>query len=150
MATVLVPEDYPHQLPVRVRFCETDANGHVSQVSYFIYFEEARSRLMEALEFPWFQGEYMLVLARQWADYLQPAFFPDRLTVYTAAVAVGRSSLRLVHRLTRAEDPTVLCQGESTMVLVRQGDGRSAPWPETLRHRLDAWLRPDLALPFDR
>ncbi|MBI2455351.1 MAG: acyl-CoA thioesterase, partial [candidate division NC10 bacterium] len=28
--------------PIRVRFCETDANRHVNQVSYFVYVEQAR------------------------------------------------------------------------------------------------------------
>ena len=148
MAQTVDPARYPHQLSVRVRFCETDANGHVSQVSYFIYFEEARSRILQSLDFAWFTGRHMLVLARQWADYLAPAYFPENLTVYTAVVHVGRSSVRAVHRIARADERIVLCQGESTMVLVDQNTQRSTPWPDDIRQRLAARCDPELALPF--
>ena len=28
-----------HEIPVKVRFSETDALGHISNISYFIYLE---------------------------------------------------------------------------------------------------------------
>jgi acyl-CoA thioester hydrolase len=144
-----LPEPYPYALAVRVRFSETDANGHVSQVSYLIYFEEARTRFMqEELAYAWFTGEHRLVLARQWISYRAPAFFPDALTVFSAPVAVGRSSLRMAHRIIRNHDGTVIAEGESTMVLVLAQNGRSTPWPEEFRAELLERTRPDLAIPF--
>jgi acyl-CoA thioester hydrolase len=35
------------EVPVRVRFCETDMAGHVNNTSYFIYLEEARGKFFE-------------------------------------------------------------------------------------------------------
>lgn len=32
-----------YETAVKVRFCETDALGHISNISYFIYLEEART-----------------------------------------------------------------------------------------------------------
>jgi acyl-CoA thioester hydrolase len=146
------PTAYPYTLPVRVRFCETDANGHVSQVSYLIYFEEARTRFMEAepIAFSWFRGDHQLVLARQWIEYLAPAYFPDALTVRSAPVRLGRSSLTMAHVITRDADDTVIARGESTMVLVAKATGHSTPWPERLRVSLAPTVRPDLAIPFER
>lgn len=38
-----------HRLPVKIRVSETDALGHVSNISYFIYLEEARVELFRNL-----------------------------------------------------------------------------------------------------
>lgn len=147
-----IPEAPPttFELPVRVRFCETDANGHVSQLSYLIYFEEARTEVMDAMRshFQWFTGDRTLVLARQWAEYLRPVYFPDRLTVKTTVVKVGTSSLRMAHVIIRNEDQDPVCRGESVMVLVTSQTGRSTPWPEALRTAFLQVERPETALPF--
>lgn len=137
-----------HRTPVRVRFCETDMNRHVSQVSYFIYFEEARTRYIEELGFAWTGGDTNMVLVRQWADYLAPAHFPDELLVLTDIIAVGRSSIRMAHRVVRQEAPhQALCQGESVMVLVNGDQSASVPWPDPLRAKLEAHADPTRALP---
>lgn len=144
-----IPEA-PFELPVRVRFCETDANGHVSQLSYLIYFEEARTDIMEAMQihFRWFDGDRTLVLARQWAEYLAPVYFPDRLIVKTTVVKVGTSSLRMAHVIVRSEGGTPVCRGESVMVLVNSQTGRSTPWPEALRAAFQQVEHPEAAIPF--
>lgn len=141
-----------HRLSLRVRFAETDANRHVSQVSYLIYFEEARTEFMaEAVpDFDWFGANTTLVLARQWIDYLSPAFFPDRLDIWTAPVHLGGSSLRMAHVITRLTDgdARIVARGESTMVQVSSANGRSTPWTAPVRSQLAAWLKPELAIPF--
>jgi acyl-CoA thioester hydrolase len=38
-----------HQAKMTVRFCETDALGHVNNVSYFIYFEQGRVDLFREI-----------------------------------------------------------------------------------------------------
>ena len=145
---------FPHRLRLRVRFAETDANRHVSQVSYLIYFEEARTALMaeHVPTFDWFTGDHTLVLVRQWIDYLAPAHFPERLDVWSCAVTLGTSSIRLAHAITRddAGGTTRIAQGESTMVLVDAARGTSKPWPELVRADWTRLLRPKLAPAFDR
>ncbi len=139
-----------HETPIRVRFCETDMNRHVSQVSYFIYFEEARTRYIETFGISWTEGPFNMVLVRQWADYLKPAHFPDELVVLTDIISVGRSSIRMAHRVVPAGAPPgtdVMCQGESVMVLVTKDQSASVPWPSELRARLAAKADPTLAVP---
>lgn len=144
------PNQFPHRLGVRVRFAETDANRHVSQVSYLIYFEEARTDFLAANipGFEWFRPDRTLVLVRQWIDYLSPAHFPDQLDVRSAIVRLGTSSLRMAHLITRTDGgaTTAIARGESTMVLVEETGRTSRPWDEPLRSQLQALVRPDLAL----
>lgn len=154
-----LPKRFPHHLAVRVRFAETDANGHVSQVSYLIYFEEARTDFLETLVpgFEWFRPDRTLVLVRQWIDYVAPAYFPDRLDVASAMVRLGNSSVVMAHEITRESThdggegptsaPTVIARGESTMVLVDGATQKSTPWDEVLRARLTALVRPELSIP---
>lgn len=138
---------------MRVRFAETDANRHVSQVSYLIYFEEARTAMLaeHVPTFDWSSG-HTLVLVRQWIDYVAPAHFPDRLDVWSCAVKLGTSSIRLAHIITRDDvgGTTRIAHGESTMVLVDAASGASQPWPDPMRAEWAALLRPELAPTFDR
>lgn len=143
---------WEHRLGLRVRFAETDANRHVSQVSYLIYFEEARTAfLAEVLpDFDWFSADTTLVLARQWIDYLAPAYFPDPLDIWTAPVHLGTSSVTMAHVITRSSggDTRLVARGESTMVQVQVATGRSTPWAAPIRRQLAARLKPELAIPF--
>ncbi len=38
-----------NKIDIYVRFCETDAGGHVNNTSYFFYFEEARTKFFETI-----------------------------------------------------------------------------------------------------
>lgn len=44
-----------YETQVKVRFCETDALGHINNTSYFIYLEEARIAFFEEMEHPCIQ-----------------------------------------------------------------------------------------------
>jgi acyl-CoA thioester hydrolase len=135
---------------LRVRFSETDANGHVSHVSYLIYCEDARTRLMEHphIAYTWPRDRYHLVLAEQSIAYLAPAYFPERLHVATHVMRIGRTSLTLGHDITRRDaaqtghegSATAIARSRCTLVLVDAETHRAAPWPEELRRRLAALI----------
>lgn len=44
-----------YETQVKVRFCETDALGHINNTSYFIYLEEARIAFLKKWEHPCIQ-----------------------------------------------------------------------------------------------
>ncbi len=135
---------YDHETDIRVRFCETDANQHVSQASYAIYFEEARTAFLESLsgpQFHWWADGHTLVLAQQCLIYRKPAFFRQTLTVYSAVKRLGRSSLDLTHAAVLRGDPnSVIAESTSTVVLVNTHTNQSMAWPEDFRSRITAML----------
>lgn len=138
---------FVHETEIRVRFCETDANKHVSQVSYVIYFEQARTEFIDSLigeDFDWWSERYSLVLARQSISYLAPAYFRQVLKVYTGIASIGRSSLNLYHLVIEKEHGTLIANQDSTIVLIDQETQRSHAWPDSFRERVKALLNDDV------
>lgn len=135
---------YHHETDIRVRFCETDANQHVSQASYAIYFEEARTAFLESLsgpQFHWWADDHTLVLAQQCLMYRKPAFFRQTLTIYSAAKRIGRSSLDLMHMaVLRGNPESVIAESTSTVVLINSETNQSMPWPDEFRRRVSTML----------
>lgn len=135
---------YHHETDIRVRFCETDANQHVSQASYAIYFEEARTAFLETLSgphFDWWGEDHTLVLAQQCLIYRKPAFYRQVLRLYSTVKRIGRSSLDLLHVAVLKEDTrAVIAESTSTVVLIDIRAGHSIPWPEDFRERATTLL----------
>lgn len=135
---------YHHETDIRVRFCETDANQHVSQASYAIYFEEARTAFLETLSgshFDWWGKDHTLVLAQQCLVYRKPAFFRQVLRIYSTVKRIGRSSLDLIHvAVLDGDHDTVVAESTSTVVLIDIHTGQSLSWPDDFRRRVQALL----------
>ncbi|MHB1611696.1 MAG: acyl-CoA thioesterase [Sulfobacillus sp.] len=144
MPTTVKPEEYHHETLVRVRFCETDANQHVSQASYVIYLEEARIAFLESLAsrgFDWWNDDHTLVLVQQCVTYKRPAYFRQTLKVYTRPTRLGRSSLDLHHVIVLLDNlDIVIAESTSTVVFLEISSGSSMPWPESFRQTVETLM----------
>lgn len=136
LATVPV-SDQDHRLPLTVRWSDLDAYGHVNNVKYYDYIQEARIAMVSE-RLGWEQSPRWVVV-RQDLDYHRPIDF--RLTPYevvTAVAAVGNRSVTLTAQIrdpggdtTFATARTVLV-GEQPLtddqrVRLAPGDGPSGP-----------------------
>ena len=125
---------------LRVRFAETDAQGVVYYGRYFTYFEVARVGLLEHagldIVVPGGGGSFYVVHAA--CDYRAPLRYRDQVRIETAVTQLGRSSLRMRHRV-YAEGRGLCAEGRDVIAWVG-ADGRPAPLPEELRRRLVPFL----------
>ncbi|EIT86734.1 thioesterase superfamily protein [Fictibacillus macauensis ZFHKF-1] len=127
-----------HEDMLRVRFSETDMLGHVNNTSYFIYFEEARIRYIEALGFTVDPTEWNFILASSKCDFLQQAYFNDALKVRTFASKVGTKSMQLEHEIFSVENEALVAKGYSVLVFFEVKKQQTAPIPESLKQALEA------------
>lgn len=128
---------------IKVRFSETDALGHVNNVSYFIYFEQARMEYFNTLddESGFRGGEvgaFGIVTGDLHCHYLQPIFHHQTIKVKVRTAKLGRSSLDLQYAIVDAQDETLLatCRGAMIHVDSDQGKVTSTPWPEAIRQAI--------------
>ncbi len=121
--------------PVHVRFSDVDVYGHVNNVKYFEYFQEARisgiAQMWEGLD------HITLVVAQTDVDYRVPILF--RAEPYDAWSWVARVGQR------SATIESVICDGETTLARARvtivffdQATQRSTAPPEPYLERLRA------------
>jgi acyl-CoA thioester hydrolase len=132
-----------HTMIVNVRFCETDALGHVNNTSYFIYLEEARIRMFEELGYGSDIKDWRFILASAKCDFVNQAFFGQRLKIETNVTKIGNKSFQLVHRILDEKTGTLIALGESTIVYFNFQTQKSEPVPDVLRKQLERYLIPE-------
>lgn len=126
--------------PIRVRFCETDANRHVNQVSYFVYVEQARMDyfahlgLTDAVHDPF--SKVTLIAADLACEYRAPAFFGQTIQVYARVARMGRSSLTMEYALVEAAGPRLVATARGGLVYFDHQAGRSTPLTPAIREAI--------------
>jgi len=125
--------------PVRVRFADTDLQGHVFFGNYFTYMDEAFMAYIDELGFAW-ETLGAMGLAVYYVDsgcqFKGPSFFGDRLNVHTHISQLGNSSLTAKMRVLRERDQAVVAVGYIKGVLVDTRTEKSTPIPEALREAI--------------
>lgn len=132
-----------HRSPIRVRWSDLDAYGHVNNYRYFDYAQEARVRMTSEQAHTW-RGDGpppVWFAARQDVDYLQQVHFrPEPYEMATALTGIGNSSLHLAHEL-RDEQGTVFASLRTVLVHA-DPSGRPTRVPDALREALSERLLP--------
>jgi len=112
-----------HEIPIRVRYSETDAMGYLHHANYLSYFEVGRTELFRAqggdyraLEA---QGFFFVVVKIE-CRYQQPARYDDVLTLRTTLSRVSPAKLEHTYEVFR--DGQLLARADSVLACVdREG-----------------------------
>lgn len=123
--------------PVQVRFSDVDVYGHVNNVKYFEYLQEARillfSRLADGLE-PGAQAPGVVV-AQTDVDYLRPILFrAEPYDAWSWVSRVGSRSMTVESEICDGE--TVLARGRVVIVFWDPETQRSTEPPAAYAERL--------------
>ncbi len=104
------------EIPVKVRFCETDALGHISNISYFIYLEEARTDFLAEVGFGLDLTNWKIILASATCDFISQGYYNQKLIVQTEVGRIGNSSFQLLHTIKDAESGDLIATGQANDV----------------------------------
>lgn len=123
---------FTSQIPLRVRYGETDQMGYVYYGNYAQYFEIGRVEAMRELGMSYKDLEemgYMLPVMNLNITYLQPAKYDDQLFVKTKVVSLN--GVRLLFHYEVTKDENILCTGETTLVFVNKETRRPIQPPKS-------------------
>jgi acyl-CoA thioester hydrolase len=107
---------------LRVRYAETDQMGIVYHSNHFIWFEVGRVELLRQLGFTYKEMEredgchIAVVDAR--CRYKAPARYDEEIIVRTHLKNIRESLIHFGYELLRAEDGTLLAEGETTHIVI--------------------------------
>jgi len=128
-----------HTYDCRVRFSDVDVYGHVNNVKYFEYYQEARLAYMTSLGRAENGGSFRVVVARVDVDYKRPILFrTEPYAVETWVTRVGSSSFALTAEI--KDGDTVLSRAETVLVGFDLDTQRSRRLSDEERERLLAAL----------
>jgi acyl-CoA thioester hydrolase len=123
------------------RFSDLDLLGHVNNVVYGDYFQEARVLMFSQLG----QGSleaFSQVLANQSIDYRKPLpYRVEPITIDLWITNIGRTSYSFAARI-RDDDETIAAEATGVMVCFDGDSGKSRPIPDAFRAALEKSMEP--------
>jgi acyl-CoA thioester hydrolase len=118
---------------LRVRYAETDQMGVVYHSNHFIWFEVGRVELLRQLGFSYRDMEAkdncFIAVAEAKCRYRAPVRYDEEILVRTQLLNVRDAVIHFGYELRRAEDGTLLADGETTHI-VTNADMKITSLPE--------------------
>ena len=134
-------EDYPLQTYDKVRYADTDRQGHVNNAVFATFLETGRVEFLYDPVHPLAPPGAQFVIANLEVDLRAELTWPGRVDIGTRVASVGRSSVRIEQGLFQEGR----CAATATTVIVLMGEAtrKSEPLPSGAVDRLSALGRPD-------
>jgi acyl-CoA thioester hydrolase len=117
---------------VRVRYAETDQMGVVYHANYLVWFEVGRVEFIRQIGLSYAAMESegaMIAVVEATARYKLPARYDDELLIRTTLAHFRGAIVRFRYSIVRAADQVVLCEGETTHIVVGR-DMKRTKMPE--------------------
>jgi len=132
------PESYPLIVEQAVAWGDMDAHGHVNNVVYFRYMENARVEFYRRIgkyEFEERTG-VTLVVKSTGCRYLSPLACFDRISIGARVTEMNDEQILMQYIIVNAGTKQVAALGEATIAALRIADNTKVPFPEELKARI--------------
>ncbi|HPE59048.1 MAG TPA: thioesterase family protein [Thiolinea sp.] len=127
-----------HTCVLPMRWGDMDAYGHLNNVAYFRFMEEARVQLLKVMQISDIEiGREAPVVINAGCTFLSQLTYPDDLRVVCLVGEPGRSSFMIWYEIYSSAQPDKpAAEGYSKVVWIDRETNRSVPLPEPLRQQL--------------
>jgi acyl-CoA thioester hydrolase len=122
-----------HEIEIRVRYQETDGQGHVHHANYLTYFEQGRVEMLRAAgkDYREFEEQGLfLIIAEINVRYFLPAYFDDVLRLTTTTIRA--KGVRIIHNYLLRGAVDLSADGETTVACINR-EGKLSKLPEWMR-----------------
>ena len=132
--------DFPARTFEKLRYADTDRQGHVNNAIFATMLETGRVELLYAPDAPIFEAGCAFVIASLHLDFLGEVTWPGQVDIGTRVAAIGKSSVTLEQAL--FQKGVCVAQAKTVIVQMNEATRRSQPFSETSRERLARWAVP--------
>ena len=136
--------DFPLKTYDKVRYADTDRQGHVNNAAFVTFLETGRVEVLYSAETPLLAEGASFVIASLKLDFLREICWPGRVDTGTGVVKIGSSAIRMVQAL--YQDGHCVARAETVVVQVDDRTGRGTPLTANARTTLEGWLLSGIAL----
>ncbi|GAB4514963.1 MAG: thioesterase family protein [Roseibium sp.] len=131
-------EDFPLRTRDKLRYADTDRQGHVNNAVFATFLETGRVELLVSDGLV--DEGAAFVIARLELDFLGEITWPGDVEIGTAVTDVGRSSLKLFQKVFQNGSP--VAQAVTVIVQMNEATRKSQSLSEGARKKLEHMLRP--------
>jgi acyl-CoA thioester hydrolase len=129
MDKTLELDQFPLKSYEKLRYADTDRQGHVNNAVFATMFETGRVELFYDRNKPLASENCAFVVASITINYLGEINWPGRVEIGTRVASVGRSSVTVEHGL--FQDGRCVASGQSVVVQMNETTRRSQPLDAT-------------------
>lgn len=129
---------YPLKTIEKVRYGDTDRQGHVNNAIFNEYFESGRVELLYHPSRPLHDDNCTFVTVHVSIDYQDEINWPGDLIVLTGISKIGTSSIRFVQRLYQNDIEVATC--EAVIVHINPSIKKSQPLRDDVRKLLQSYV----------
>ena len=122
-----------HVERIRIRWGDMDALGHVNNVTYFRYMEQARIGFFEKLLAGRLWVDLGLVIANATCEFKRALTYPGDLEVSVYIDTPGGSSLKTFYEIRMEGDPVPYTEGSAVVVFVDPRTHKPTRVPQAVR-----------------
>ncbi len=123
-----------HKTDIQVRFFDSDAFGHLSNIAFSLYAEQARVDFF----FNVIKQNNNLILAHIDLDFLKQADLKDEIYVETSVIKIGNTSITIKQDI--IANGEIASATKSVIVLFDYGTQRPMAIPDQARALLNKYL----------
>jgi acyl-CoA thioester hydrolase len=128
---------WPVVVEQAVAWGEMDAFGHVNNIVYFRYFENARLEYFRRLGWDGRRPQGIgPILAATQCRFRKPLTWPDRIATGARIVGIEADRFTMEHRIVSEQWGGVAAEGTGLIVTYDYAAGAKAPVPDELRRRI--------------
>ena len=125
MSGAAVLADFPFKTTDKIRYGDTDRQGHVNNVVFAVFLETARVELLFDPAAPLAGAGTSFVLARLELDFVAEITWPGTVAIGTRVLQIGRSSLRMQQAVFQNE--RCVANAQTVIVLIDENTRKSTP-----------------------
>jgi acyl-CoA thioester hydrolase len=125
-----------------LRFCDTDANGHVNNAAFAMFCESGRVNALTSVLGPTLGPDTFFAIARLVIEYRAELHYPGRVRCGTWISRLGSSSVSFSQVLL-GPDGRLAATSDAVTVLMDGESRRPKPLPAATRTDVEALLRPE-------
>ncbi len=134
----LLYEAFPVQTYDKIRYGDTDRQGHVNNASMATFLETGRVGILYGVEHPVLAENCSFVVASLKVDYLKEITWPGTVEIGTGVVKVGNTSIHFYQQI--FQNDVCVARAETVSVQVLNQTGKSSPLLQSARKTLQNWL----------
>ncbi len=138
---LLTLENFPLKASDKIRYGDTDRQGHLNNANFLTYLETGRVEFLYHPDF-WKHAEgASFVIASVKLDFIKEMKWPGQIDIGTGILKVGNSSVRLHQQL--FQNDICVASAETVIVQVDDQNGTSRPLSDGAKKALEVWLLKD-------
>lgn len=128
--------DFPLLSFDKIRYADTDRQGHVNNAVFSTFVETGRVEFLYNPETNVLSENASFVIAKLELQLLNEMTWPGRVDIGTGILRVGNSSITIYQQLFQGE----ICTAIAKTVIVQTKDGKSYPLSDEAKTALNKWV----------